>query len=148
MKIIRANVNDLELVVPLFNAYREFYQQSGDLELARSFIHDRLTNNESTIFLALINDKPVGFTQLYPTFCSVEMIKILVLYDLFVDQSIRGVGVGFALLDRARQEANSVGAGRIDLQTAQDNHVAQGLYKKFGYLYSNEFQNWNYYMNN
>ena len=148
MEIIRATVNDVELVSPLFNAYREFYQQPGDLELAKTFIHDRLANNESIIFLALTNNEPVGFTQLYPSFCSVEMIKILVLYDLFVEPNSRATGVGYALLNQARNEAKQVGANRIDLQTAQDNHIAQGLYKKFGYLYSKEFQNWNYYLNN
>ncbi len=146
MKIIRATANDVESVLPLFNAYRKFYEQPGDLELAREFIYDRLANNESTIFLALINDEPKGFTQLYPSFCSVEMIKILVLYDLFVDQSVRKTGVGYALLDQARQEANEIGASRIDLQTAQDNFTAQGLYKKFGYQHSDEFQNWSYYL--
>ncbi len=146
MKIIRAKAEHVNLVAPLFDAYRQFYQQPADIEAAKIYIHDRLTHQESTIFLALLNDQPIGFTQLYPSFCSVEMIKILVLYDLFVDQGSRSKGVGYALLDQARLEADNVGASRIDLQTAQDNVTAQNLYRKFGYLYSCEFQNWNYYL--
>jgi len=56
-------------------------------------------------------------------------------------------GVGNALLDQAKQEAEKSGAKRIDLQTAQDNVKAQKLYKTFGYDYSDEFQNWSYSVN-
>ena len=147
MEIIKANVDHVKLIAPLFDAYRQFYQQPSELQAVTEYINDRLTNDESTIFLALSNEQqPIGFTQLYPLFCSVEMIKIFVLYDLYVEPNGRGLGVGHALLDRAKIEAKQVGVDRIDLQTAQDNSTAQSLYKKFGYLYSNEFQNWTYYL--
>lgn len=147
MEIIKATVDHVEMIAPLFDSYRQFYKQPSDLQAATNYINDRLANNESTIFLALSNEQqPLGFTQLYPLFCSVEMIKILVLYDLYVQPEGRELGIGKALLDQARIEAKQVGADRIDLQTAQDNSTAQKLYKKFGYLYSDEFQNWSYYL--
>lgn len=42
MKIIRANMQDLEKIVPLFDAYRVFYNQSSDTQQARNFISERL----------------------------------------------------------------------------------------------------------
>ena len=147
MNIKQAGIEDLDLVAPLFYAYLDFYEQNPDMDKATDYIRQRLINNESIIFLALDDDdRPLGFTQLYPTFCSVEMIKIFVLYDLFVSQTARNQGVGRALLDRARRQARLSGVRRIDLQTAQDNDTAQSLYKAFGYEYSNEYQNWSYYV--
>ena len=37
-------------VVPLFNAYREFYGQPSDLEQAEQFLLERLNKEESVIF--------------------------------------------------------------------------------------------------
>ena len=74
------------------------------------------------------------------------MIKIYVLYDLYVDANARQSGVARALLQRAKLQATEQGVGRIDLQTAQDNVTAQKLYKSFGYQYSDDYQDWSYYL--
>ncbi len=39
-----ATTADLDSIAPLFDAYRQFYQQEPDLELARRFIGARLQN--------------------------------------------------------------------------------------------------------
>ena len=146
MKISRATVEDIDEITPLFNAYRKFYQQPTD-PASSDYLRDRLANKESTIFLAYSDQhKPVGFIQLYPSFCSVEMIRIFVLYDLYVAQESRSQGIAYGLLKQAKAEARSCGVKRIDLQTAHTNLKAQRLYKHFGYELSDEFQNWSYYL--
>lgn len=147
MEIIKATVKNIDQIAPLFDAYRQFYQQPADLEGASDYIHARLYNHESIIFLALSDQhEPIGFTQLYRAFCSVEMIKTLTLYDLFVADDFRGEGVGRALLNQAKTEAANSNVSRIDLQTAHTNLSAQRLYKSFGYQMSDEFQNWSFYL--
>ena len=88
MIICKATVADLDVVAPLYDAYRQFYTQPADLAAARAFIGERIGRGESTVFLALDDDAPrthaLGFTQLYPAFCSVAARPYLVLYDLFV----------------------------------------------------------------
>ena len=37
----QATIADLELIVPLFDAYRQFYRRPADLDLARRFLRDR-----------------------------------------------------------------------------------------------------------
>jgi len=97
--IRQANLADLEAVSVLFDAYRQFYQQTPDLELAKQFIEQRMRLSESVILLAFDStQKAIGFCQLYPTFCSVEAIDIYVLYDLFVMPSARRSGAGKKLL--------------------------------------------------
>ena len=74
-----------------------------------------------------------GFVQLYPSFCSVETIKIFILHDLYVDECGRKSGIGEALMNKATEFAKESGASRIDLLTAFDNHAGQNLYEKLGY---------------
>jgi ribosomal protein S18 acetylase RimI-like enzyme len=92
------------------------------------------------VFLARGEDgSALGFTQLYPTFCSVQTAGIWVLYDLFVAESARRRGVARALMERARAHAQRTGARRIDLSTAIDNAPAQALYEALGYHRDSEF---------
>ena len=68
---------DADTVAPLFDAYRQFYEQAPDLAGAKAFIAERLEREESVILLALdASQTAVGFCQLYPTFCSVEAAPI------------------------------------------------------------------------
>ena len=91
MTTIRLAVpDDLPQLSALFDAYRVFYEQPSDIPLARKFIAERLDNKDSVIFVALDSElKLIGFCQIYPSFCSVIAARIGVLYDLFVDPSVR-----------------------------------------------------------
>ena len=50
--IYRAGLQHLDELVPLFDAYRQFYQQTSNLEGARAFLAARIGNEESVVFLA------------------------------------------------------------------------------------------------
>jgi len=128
-KVTLATVGD---VVPLFNAYREFYGQQSDLEQAEQFLLERLNKEESAIFLAYIDERPVGFVQLYPTFSSVAMKKAFILNDLFVVEYARKHGVAQALMEQCYSYCLQKDARYITLETATDNVRAQKLYEKLG----------------
>jgi len=141
MRIKQAQPEDLSEVARLFNLYRQFYDCDSDLSVATEFISDRMTNRESVIFLAEQGQglsKGCGFVQLYPSFCSVEAIKIYILYDLFVESEARKQGVAKQLMNRATEYARANGAERIDLLTAKDNIAGQRLYESLGYERANE----------
>jgi hypothetical protein len=89
----QAVLSDLEALAPLFDSYRQFYGRASDLSAATAFLSARFNHNESVLFIAHEGDKTVGFTQLYPSFSSVSMARILVLNDLFVDEHARRKGV-------------------------------------------------------
>jgi len=139
MAISRANLENVDEVAKLFDLYRQFYGYEPDFSSAKQYIHDRIINHESIIFVSK-NEKNIiqGFVQLYPSFCSVEAAKIMILYDLYVDVDFRKYGVGEGLMNRAAQHAKDQGAIRLDLLTAKDNLPGQGLYEKLGYQKSNE----------
>lgn len=134
MNIIHAGLEHLDEVVPLFDLYRQFYEQAPDAELCRNYMQQRLKADESIVFLAGSGDgAAIGFTQLYATFCSVELIPRLVLYDLYVIKDFRRKGVAKALMDRATQYARDNGYKRLTLETAVDNLPGQALYEKEGW---------------
>ena len=138
--IRKADVGDLDLIVPMFDAYRRFYNQKPDLELARAFLLDRLRNHESVIFLALDGTgAALGFTQLYPSFSSAAARKIFVLNDLFVVPESRRRNAGRLLLQAAAEYGRTVGAARLALSTALDNMPAQALYESAGWRRDNVF---------
>jgi TetR/AcrR family transcriptional repressor of bet genes len=108
--------------------------------LARKFIADNLKKERSVIFVAHDSeDEALGFTQLYPSWCSVSTSPIWTLYDLFVTPSARQRGVGRALMEAASKMARKSKASRIDLETAVDNYNAQGLYESLGYERERDF---------
>ncbi|MBB1653064.1 GNAT family N-acetyltransferase [Delftia sp. UME58] len=126
---------DAALIAPLFDAYRQFYEQPADADAARAFITARLERGESVILLARRPDgSALGFCQLYPSFCSVLAAPIYVLYDLFVVPDARRLGVGRALLLAAEAHARATGHARMDLTTARNNLRAQALYESLGWV--------------
>jgi len=133
MLIFEANKEHALITAKLFDKYRQFYECEPDIELAKKFISERIENGESTIFLAEEDGVIVGFVQMYPSFCSVDAVKIYILYDLFVDASARNLGVGALLMNKASEYAKANGVSRIDLMTAFSNKPGQHLYEKLGY---------------
>lgn len=141
----QARLADVAMVAPLFDAYRQFYEQPADLALATAFIEERLRHAESTLLIAENGQGlPAGFAQLYPSFCSVAAAPIHVLYDLFVAPGIRGTGVGRALMEAAQDFASAAGSVRMDLTTARDNHRAQALYSSTGWQRDEVFLTYNW----
>jgi ribosomal protein S18 acetylase RimI-like enzyme len=137
----QAGSADVDAVAPLFDAYRQFYQQPSDLALARAFIAERLARSESVIFLAERDGQAVGFVQLYPLFSSTAARprRLWLLNDLFVSPSARGGGVARALMDRARRLGEETGAAGLELVTARTNAPAQRLYESLGWRQDEEF---------
>lgn len=131
--IRRATLDDLDALTPLFDAYRGFYEQRSEPELARDFLQARLQRGESVIFLGHIGDTPAGFTQLYPMFSSVRARRVWILNDLFVAPEARRHGVAQGLLRAAADFARADGAARLELETTPDNHTAQALYRALGW---------------
>ena len=139
--VVRADPSHLDGLVPLFDAYRQFYRQTADPGAARAFLAERLARAESVVFVASLPeaDALVGFTQLYPLFSSVRMRRVWVLNDLFVSPDARRRGVARALMEAARAFAASTGAASLELATERTNTSAQRLYDDLGYEQDDAF---------
>ncbi len=141
MSVRPATPADLDELAELFAAYRVFYGLPHDVAAARAYLEQRMRGAESVVLVAPgASGSLSGFTQLYPSFCSLELAPIYVLYDLFVAPDARGTGVGTALLTAARALGGAAGAARLELSTAHSNTVAQRLYESLGWLPDEEYR--------
>jgi ribosomal protein S18 acetylase RimI-like enzyme len=155
--IRRAGPGDLDTLEVLFGAYLDFYEVARDAVDVRRYLAGHLAAGSAHHLLAelpgatsgesvdaatgarVTGVATVGFAQLYETFDSLALARRIVLYDLFVAPPARGGGVGAALLDAVERLARRRGAVGVTLDTARDNHVAQRLYERAGYVRDDEF---------
>jgi ribosomal protein S18 acetylase RimI-like enzyme len=134
ISIKMATTEDVDIIVPLFEAYRIFYNQAPDPVAEKQFLEERISRNESVIFIASWDFQPVGFTQLYPLFSSVSLKRLWVLNDLYILGDYRKKGIATSLLETAKKHATNTGAKGLLLETGKENLNAQVLYQKNGWL--------------
>ena len=143
LKVVQAGLQHLDELTQLFDDYRQFYRQAPDSSGAKAFLHERLTQGDSVVFIAFLDGKPAGFTQLYPTFSSVSMAQIWILNDLFVGEHARRSGVAKALMEQAANFGKEVDAARLTLTTEVNNEKAQALYEALGWEKDTSFYTYN-----
>jgi ribosomal protein S18 acetylase RimI-like enzyme len=139
VSIRMATPSDIPQLGILFDGYRQFYQQPGDIERARDFIGERLARGDSWILVAQLGDDLVGFCQLYPSFSSTHTSRIAILNDLFVAASARKHGVAKSLMQAAEDLGRNLGMSALELSTAINNSTAQSLYESMGWQRDVEF---------
>lgn len=156
-----ATINDIEIILPLFLKYREFYNYNLNIEKSKEFLIERINKNQSKIFLCYFNETNnnnnnsssennnnnneiiVGFAQIYFSFDSLLLQPLFILHDLYVTSDYRKQGIGSILLNIVKEYARN-NNGNIVLQTAKDNFTAQSLYEHHGYIKDEDF--YTYYL--
>jgi GNAT superfamily N-acetyltransferase len=146
MEVRKSNIDDLDDLAGLFNAYRIFYKKETDIKTAREFLKERLTKNESEIFVVFSDNQMAGFVQLYPVFSSIRMKRFWLLNDLFVKDEFRGRGFSIALIERAKELCRQSGACGFMLETAKTNVIGNRLYQKMGLQLDKEYNVYNWEM--
>jgi len=79
-------------IVPLFDHYRIFYKKDSSIKEAKTFLLDRITNNQSIIFAVYLYANIVGFAQIYYSFSYVNLLHNWILNDLYVVEEARQKG--------------------------------------------------------
>ena len=144
-KIIDAEKKHIKNVGELFDLYRQFYKYESNLIQSTNYIKERIDNKESKIFIAINNrEETVGFVQLYETFGSLDLGKIIILYDLYVKEDHRKNNIGRQLMIRSHEYAKKINAKRIQLSTATDNFIGQSLYESLGYVKDTDFYTYDF----
>ena len=143
IKIRKATISDLKSVVKLFDQYRVFYEKPSNEDKAEIFLYERMTQNDSQIFVAETDgNQLVGFVQLYPIFSSTRMKKLWLLNDLFVEKEYRGKGISKKLIDISKELCRQTNSCGMILETAKTNIIGNELYPKVGFNLDKEH---NYY---
>jgi ribosomal protein S18 acetylase RimI-like enzyme len=145
MRIIKATLEHLDLLTPLFVKYREFYGELPYPESSREFLEKRLRRDESVIYLALAKDddsKLLGFCQLYPSYSSLSLKRVWILNDIYVNEDYRRQLVADHLVKHAKKMAKETQAVRMRVATSSTNDVAQKVYESIGFREDTQFKNY------
>ncbi|MGW7319564.1 N-acetyltransferase family protein [Streptomyces sp. NPDC054865] len=126
---------DLDIAAELFSGYLDFYEvEVEDPAGPRAFLAERIAKDESLVLLAEVPGVgTVGFAQVYRAFSSLILSTAWILNDLYVAPAGRRTGAGRALLRDVVRRARGAGVAGVQLETAYDNLVAQGLYESEGF---------------
>ena len=96
-----------------------------------------ITNPDGCFFVAETEDGLAGFingaldsTPPYPMFAPKRFVGVT---NLFVEASQRGVGIGLALLQQARQWGIEQGVAAMRLDVITDNETAMRFYERLGF---------------
>ena len=136
-EVIQAYNLHVDMIAPLFDAYRVFYDRNPNLERSRQFLAERIGVRDTVVFAAIENsdgeDKALGFAIMYPSFNSILASPIWILNDLYVAESARRRGVAQALVEKAKTLASVTGARQLSLETGADNKPSHALYESLGF---------------
>ncbi|MDA0668216.1 MAG: GNAT family N-acetyltransferase [Planctomycetota bacterium] len=151
MHILRATLEHLDSLVPLFDGYRAFYAQDSAVDSARSYLKKRLELDEAVVFMAFSAADAVqalGFVLLYPHFSSVSLKRVWILNDLFIDPAARRQGVANRLLATAEAFGCQNQAKGLQLETDKVNFKAKALYESRGWILDCELDHYSFLVEN
>lgn len=127
--------SDFEAWLPLWAGYNKFYGRSGPTALA-----DDITQMTWSRFFdayepvhALVAESGgelVGLVHYLFHRSTTRIAPTCYLQDLFTTESVRGKGVGRALIEAVYARVKEAGASRVYWQTHETNTTAMALYDK------------------
>lgn len=131
--IVKLSQENLTELLPLWQAYQEFYQVADiDPERNRKHIQHILdTPSEGQIYLYRLDNQYVGFCTLYYTYASTAAARVALLNDLFVQSDYQKKGIGKELLEHAVAMTREMGIPQIRWMTQESNQAAQKLYRNY-----------------
>ncbi len=129
---------DFDAWKPLWDGYNAFYGRSGNTALPEAITHatwQRFFNPIEPVF-ALVAERDsalVGLTHYLFHRSTTRLEPVCYLQDLFTDATLRGQGIGRALIEAVTQQAQLAGAKRVYWQTHEANAAGRQLYDRVGH---------------
>ena len=132
MNVRRAEVEDADAIARLLYDFNTEYDEPtpDPPELA---VRIREVMGADTIVL-LAGDGPDGLAVLRFRLSLWSSGKECYLAELYVVPSLRGQGIGRALMETAIELARQEGADWMDLGTSEDDVAARALYESLGFI--------------
>jgi len=135
-----ANQNDMTGVLRLIQELALFEKEPGAVEITKEdLVRDGFgTQPKFTCFVAEKGEEIVGIALVYMRY-STWKGEVLHLEDLIVNKSMRGSGLGTALLNRVVEYGSELGVRRISWEVLDWNENAIAFYEKKG---ANVMRDW------
>ena len=134
MKIIEAQIKDMDLVREFFREYQAWLNvdvcfQGFEEELAS--LPGRYAAPKGVIYLAFDNDQAVACAAIRPRLDKADTEAEL--KRLYVREGHRGQGLGKKIFLAAMSAAKDMGYSAVVLETLPIMQAAQSLYKEYGF---------------
>ncbi|HVA78804.1 MAG TPA: GNAT family N-acetyltransferase [Candidatus Binataceae bacterium] len=126
-------------LIELFDLYMRDPMEGGapiPAEVRRKLVPGLRAHPACHVFMAYHRSDPVGFAICFLGFSTFNARPLINIHDISVIEAMRGRGVGAALLARIEARARALDCCRITLEVREDNQIARGLYRKFGFAES------------
>lgn len=114
---------------PLFHAYGVFYETDLSDEVL-DHVWSAIRGDAIRAFVAEQDGRVLGFAHVRTHVATFSVGEDWYLEDLFVDPTVRGGGVGTAILEHLIKIARYEGGGTLRWVTAESNATAQRVYDK------------------
>jgi GNAT superfamily N-acetyltransferase len=128
-------LTDYDQWLPLWNGYNAFYERSGVTALAEEITRttwDRFFDNTEPVhaLVAEMDGKLLGLTHYIFHRSTTAIHPVCYLQDLFTDDTMRGRGIGRALINGVYERARLAESSRVYWLTHKSNSTAMQLYNK------------------
>lgn len=133
MTIRAAEPRDCQTIVDLIYELAVYERLAAKaIATATDIQRDLFGPNPVIRVLIAETDEPVGFALFFRSYSTFLGRPGIYLEDLYVKESVRGQGVGKALLSSVAQIAMDEGAGRLEWSVLDWNDPAIRFYKRLG----------------
>ena len=144
LEIYQADISDLYEIFKYAVQIVEQHQKFNPLrfstlenhhQLLYEFFKAELADSQSIIPALTLQKSIVGYALIKMEDANlVDLISARAwLHDIYIDESVRGLGGGKMLLDAAKNAARQLGSESLMLHVAVQNTFAQELFKKHGF---------------
>ncbi len=134
------NVQIANVIRTIFieNKYPKVGTAFADTEL--DFMFETYSKPRTCYFVLATPDKVYGGAGIAPIeYINATSIEFVCeLQKMYLDDSVRGKGYGIAIIQKCIEHAKLMGYTKMYLETLSEMEIAQNLYKKIGFEYTNE----------
>ena len=133
-EIRQAEEDDVPEILVLIKALAEYEHLADEVVVTEELLKITLfgINSPVEVQIAYNKNQTLGFALYFRTFSTFLGRPGIYLEDLYVRESVRGKGVGEALLRRTAQRAREIGGGRLEWSVLNWNEPAINFYQKMG----------------
>jgi len=133
-EIRQAEEDDVPEILVLIKALAEYEHLADEVVVTEELLKITLfgINSPVEVQIAYNKNQTLGFALYFRTFSTFLGRPGIYLEDLYVRESVRGKGVGEALLRRTAQRAREIGGGRLEWSVLNWNEPAIKFYKRMG----------------
>lgn len=134
IEIRPATSDDVPLVLSFIQKLADYEKLRHECVATVEGLRETLFGPEShaRVFLAFHHGRPAGYALYFFSYSTFLARPGIYLEDLFVDPTVRGAGIGKALLKRLAREVVERGYGRLEWSVLDWNQPAIDFYRAFG----------------